>query len=370
MKKKNKLSKVLLTAAALLVVTANVYPIPKGPCEKPKEVCCEEPAPGPFAFSYPQDKGLACPRDFYVMGELLLMQVKEDGLEYAVTQGTGNTNDFPLTEGDIHGYSTGSKSWDWTLGCRVNIGFYLNHDSWNLDARWTYLRINNDSGLNISGGSLLPFWMIPEVTVGATNMSSSERWTGDINTLDLKLGKPYHISRYVVFNPHFGLRLAWIERDLLVRNGGTFTIGENQEEGVDMKGKNDFWGVGPRAGLNTEWHLGAGWYLIGDVSASILYSHFDVDQSMNFHSTPLYQLKHDFYTNSPNMELIIGICWSHLFSKNKYMVSLKVAYEMHQWWDQNRFRRFFDNASPIANDEVSRGDLKINGLSFAIGFDF
>jgi hypothetical protein len=379
MEKKNKISKVLLTAAALLVVAISGFSIPKGPCDR-KEVCCEEPEPGPFAFSYPKDMNLSCPRDFYVYGQFLLMQVKEEGLDYAMTQNTTSTNNnsFPLTGGDIQGYSTGHHNWDWTYGCRVGLGFYLNHDAWNIEAEWTYMRINNDSGKNVSGGSLLPFWLPPNIIIDETCIASSARWTGNINTLDLKLGKPYHISRYVIFNPYFGLRMAWIEQDYTSRNGGDFTVNTDTDEDLVVTNKNDFWGVGPRAGIDTEWHFGAGWYLFGKASASLLYSHFDVHQDLIFNTDTFYQLKHDFYTNSPNMEIILGLCWSHLFSKNKYMVSLKAAYEMHQWWEQNRLRRFFDKdiivdtdaAAPSSNDEVARGDLKVNGFSFAIQFDF
>ena len=387
MEKKNKISKVLLTAAALLVVATMGFSIPKGPCDK-KEVCCEEPAPGPFAFSYPKDINLSCPRDFYVYGQFLLMQVKEEGLEYAMTQNTtggANDNSFPLTGGDIQGYSTGHHNWDWTYGCRVGLGFYLNHDAWNIEAEWTYMRINNDSGKNVTGGALLPFWLPPNVQINTDatdpNVASSARWTGNINTLDLKLGKPYHVSRYVIFNPYFGLRMAWIEQDYTSRNGGTFVVeGGADDEDLVVKNKNDFWGVGPRAGIDTEWHLGAGWFLFGKASASLLYSHFDVHQELTYSDDTFYQLKHDFYTNSPNMEIILGLCWSHLFSKNKYMVSLKAAYEMHQWWEQNRLRRFFDKdtdtsgnadiSASSSNDEVARSDLKVNGFSFTLQFDF
>ena len=72
---------------------------------------------------------LSCPQGFYVKGEFLLMQVKEEGLEYSITQNTAaavSLNDtFPLTGGDIHGYSEGHRNWDWTMGCRVGMGFYL-----------------------------------------------------------------------------------------------------------------------------------------------------------------------------------------------------------------------------------------------------
>jgi hypothetical protein len=385
-----KKHKIFLSLALLFASIS--FAIPKGPCDK-KEVCCEEPEPGPFAFYYPKDMNLSCPQGFYVKGEFLLMQVKEEGLEYAITQNitatADNFNSFPLTGGDIQGYSTGHRNWDWTCGVRAGLGFYLNHDCFNAEATWTYIRINNDSGKNVSGGALLPFWLPPNLAIGTRsgipNIASSARWTGNINTLDLKLGKPYHISRYVIFNPHCGLRIAWIDQDYTSRNGGFFEI-TAPPPGIDdtdvvVKNKNDFWGVGPRVGIDTEWHFGAGWYLFGKASASLLYSHFDIFQDLIFDTDTFYQLKHDFYTNSPNMEIIFGLCWSHLFSKNKYMVSLKAAYEMHQWWDQNRLRRFFDKdtdflavhndiSASSSNDEVARGDLTVNGFSFAIQFDF
>ena len=85
------------------------------------------------------------------------------------------------------------------------------------------------------------------------------------------------------------------------------------------------------------------------------------------------------------MEIILGLCWRHLFCKNRYMVSLKAAYEMHQFWEQNRFRKFFDKdtdtsgggpeawidlSASNSNDEVAKGDLTVNGFSFTIQFDF
>jgi hypothetical protein len=382
-----KKNKMFLTLA--LLIASFSFAIPKGPCDK-KEVCCEEPAPGPFAFYYPKDMNLSCPKDFYVSGEFLLMQVKEEGLEYAITQNTitqeieKKSNSFPLTGGDIQGYSEGHHNWDWTYGCRVAMGFYLNYDCLNAAATWTYIRINNDSGKNVSGGLLLPFWLPPNLQVGGgdelDNIASSARWTGNLNTLDLKLGKPYHISRYVIFNPYIGLRMAWIDQDYTSRNAGTFVSPVDQDENPEMNAKNDFWGVGPRVGIDTEWRFAGSWYFFGNVAASILYSHFDVSQELIFGEDTLYQLKHDFYTNSPNMEITFGLCWCHLFCKNKYMVSLKAAYEMHYWWEQNRLRRFFDKdidtggsediSASSSNDEVARGDLTVNGFSFTIQFDF
>ena len=379
MDRKNKLSKVLLATVAIFALATSAFAIPKGPCEQmTDEVCCKEPPPGPFAFSYAKDIGLSCPRDFYFNAAFLLMQAREGGLEYAVKQSNvagvvTNSNAFPLQSGDIQGYTTGSHSTDWNYGVRLDAGFYLNHDAWDLNAAWTYFRINNDKGLIVNGGVMLPFWLDPGIQVlgnvnAQDNFTSSARWTANLNTIDLRLGKPYHISRYVIFNPHFGVRFGHIAQDYMVRNGGSWNYPETVTN-VDMIAKNNFWGIGARAGLDTEWHVGAGWFLFGKAAAALLYSHFDVAQSVTIHNAIRYQIKHDFYTVTPNTEIHLGVCWSYRFSKNRYLLMLKGAYEFHAWFDQNRMRRFFDTA-PSCNDEVSRANLYLSGFSFALGFEF
>ena len=157
-----KKHKIFLTLALLFVSIS--FAIPKGPCNKKEKICCEEIEPGPFAFSYPKDMNLSCPQDFYVKGEFLLMQVKEEGLEYAMTQNTTpkfDDNAFPLTGGDIQGYSEGHRNWDWTCGCRASMGFYLNYNAWNVEVNWTYIRINNDSGKNVTGGGFNSILVTP-----------------------------------------------------------------------------------------------------------------------------------------------------------------------------------------------------------------
>jgi len=76
-----------------------------------------------------------------------------------------------------------------------------------------------------------------------------------------------------------------------------------------------------------------------------------------------------FYNVQPNAELGLGLCWSKFYHKNQYLVSVKVGYEFHQWWDQNQARKFFDT-DPVANDIVSRGDLSFNGFHFGLQIDF
>jgi len=363
MNKKNLLSKVLISIAAVLFATS-AFAIPKDPCA-PKDVCCEEPAPGPFAFSYPKDVGLSCPRDFYVHGEFMWMKPTEEGLEYAMDQDdtTQTTAIFPLTNGKIKGFSADSNEWDWRPGFRVGFGFYAMHDAWNISADWTYFRIKADSELSNGGtGSLLALWQPPRTGTRTPINDASARWSGDYSTMDIMIGKPYHVSRYYISNPAFGVRAGWIDQDYHIRY---FT---NVEQNVWLK--NDYWGVGLRGAYEGQFLLGSGWYIYGKAAFALLFGKFDISQQSENTETILeYKLEDSFYNVQPNAELGLGISWSKFYHKNQYQVSVKVGYEFHHWWDQNQARRFFD-ADPTANDTVSRGDLSFNGFMFGLHVEF
>lgn len=350
------LKKLLVSSVASVLTVTSTYAIPRGPCETREEVCCEKPKPGPFAFSFPKDLDLNCPRDFYFFGDFLIMQAKEDGLEYAVTDTDGN-NSPPLRGGNIQSFSSDGHNWDWDFGFRLGFGFYLNHDVWNLDAMWTYFQCSQDISSTAHSAVLFPSWTLASSI--SNNANASARWEMYYNTLDLSLGKPHHISRYVVFNPFFGIRAAWIDQDYLARYQGTFDGNTNAE----MRGKNDYWGLGLRTGLGTEWCLGSDFNLFGMVAASILFSKFDVSQQ-----TARYEIDDEFFQNTPNFELNTGICWGTNFNKQKHRFSLSAGYEFHHWWDINRFRRF--TSTGLTNDVVSRGNLTINGFRIRAMFDF
>ncbi|MBI5346794.1 MAG: hypothetical protein HZB76_06620, partial [Chlamydiae bacterium] len=201
----------------------------------------------------------------------------------------------------------------------------------------------------------------------------SERWTATMNVFDLMLGKPFHVSRYFVFNPNFGLRAAWIDQDLLARyswNSSQYVSSPTNL--VEMFGENEYWGVGLRGGFKAEFILGGGWDLFGAFNISMLFSKFELDQDTSGFSSRAagdYEFHNNYFTNVPNFDLTAGICYGHFFSKNKYMMSFKLAYEFQEWFQQNHFRRNYSDANITYNDEVPHGDLTLNGLSFRLQFD-
>lgn len=374
------INRVLASSVFALAAATSLSALPKGPCDTKPEVCCEEPKPGPFGFAYPMDMGLSCPRDFYFHIDGLLLQAKQDGMEFVIKD-THAATVGPITQGRVQGFSDDSSDFDYNPGIRFGVGFYLDHDAWNLDFNWTWLNITNYKHGNqtTSGGTLIPLWATGAGTPAeAFGTSSSACWDASYNTLDASLAKPYHVSRYLVMAPFFGFRAAWIDQHFSVDYNGSTSAHRYIHHG-----DNDFWGVGSRAGINTDWILGKGWCLFGNVAFSMLFGKFEIDQNLTYPagSTDGFDLNYDFFQNVPNMEIILGIGWGKFFDKNKYHIGLRAAYEFHEWWDQLNLRKFFSgsatvpsNATPVsaagyANDTVARGNLTLNGFTLRLSLD-
>jgi hypothetical protein len=302
---------------------------------------------------------LNCPQDFFIYGSALAFQAKQDGM----ASGISSTSDTPpITGGEVINFSMDNEDWDYNPGFRVGLGGYIGHDAWALGLEWTWLNITNYLNYDTSGTSAVvyPLWGAATGTSTANALSSC--WNVHYDTLDLKLGKPYHVSRYVVLQPHFGLRAAWINQHFSVHYYGA------TPNPAIHHGDNDFWGVGARGGLMSSWMVGKGWELLGNFATSILFGKFENTQRLAVETGTGTDFDENYYQTSPNMELQLGIAWHKYFCKQRYRFNVTAMYEFHEWWDQLTLRKLYP-ASPTFNDTVSRGNLTLNGFSFSLGFD-
>ncbi|HSX13252.1 MAG TPA: Lpg1974 family pore-forming outer membrane protein [Chlamydiales bacterium] len=360
----------------------NLHAIPPDPCEPEVEpVCCIDPIPGPFAFAYPLDLGINCPRDFYFHIDGLAFQAKQDGMEFAI-QARSETSGrpiAPITYGKVigFGFSDGCGSWDYNPGARVGLGFYLDHDAWNIDLNWTWVHVTNYKSVHADHDSvLIPLWLLgsSDAAPGVFGTSASAAWNVCYNVFDLSLAKPYYVSRYFILNPFFGARVADIHQHFSVHYAGSTP----EFEAIHHGEKNEFYGVGARFGVNSDWILGKGWWLFANFSASLLAGKFEVHQNLNVPAngttiTPSgvdgFDIHSDYFQNTPNMEIALGLAWSKAFDCNRYRVGLRAAYEFVEWWDQLNMRKFFSGNPGYANDVVSRGNLTFNGFSLKLQLD-
>jgi hypothetical protein len=374
-KMKNIANKILMASVAALLAATCVHAIPRGPCDqKPKDICCQDPKPGPFAFSYAKDLGLACPRDFYFHADFVLAQAQEEGLDYAIEN---RQNSLTAVDGGyVSGFSDTSNSWDWRYGFKIGMGFFLNHDAWNVDAEWTWFYSKQNASTNLIGtGYLIPLWM-PSTFVPAVALAkdASAKWNLTYNTFDVKLGRPYHLSRYLVANPHYGIRAAWIEQRYLARYSGGPLLPYHAGGSNDFLARNNYWGVGARAGFDLEYLLGSGWSLFGKFAAALLYGKFHVLQYTTLANGYDAEVDHEFYQIEPNMDLSLGVSWGRFYSKRKYHVTAIVGYDFHHFWHQNNMRKWMRKdvtaAAYAVSETTPRGDLDIGGFDFQLRVDF
>lgn len=376
----------LTSSVCALTVTSSAYAAKKDcgreyvPCKE--EVCCEMPPAGPYGYNYAKDVGLSCPSDFYFHIDLLIFQPKMEGLEYAVTNTSGNAptivntnNGFPLTGGEVLGFSSDHHEWEWEYGVRAGAGFYTNHDAWNIDLTWLWFKTNQEVSSGITNsGVLVPIWIKPQeegAIANGSNAQASARWHADINEFDISIGKPYMVSPYFMMEPYVGIRAAWFDMHYTARYGGLIVInpGATPFIGAKMDADNDFWGVGTRAGLYSEYGLGGGWGLFANLAFAMLFSKFDIHQEM-----PLgvfsYEFNEKFYTNTPNMDLVLGVSWGTYLNHHRHRFSIQGTYEFQEWWNINWLRRILDSDSVSGTDFVSRGNFSFNGVSIRFLFDF
>jgi hypothetical protein len=65
----------------------------------------------------------------------------------------------------------------------------------------------------------------------------------------------------------------------------------------------------------------------------------------------------------------LGLKFGQYFNDRKDHFDIKIAYEFHDWFKQNRLRQFTSPTYPAFQRDMM-GDLTYQGLSFALQFDF
>lgn len=311
-------------------------------CFSAENICCEYL--DDFAFAYPKDSSLSCPKDFNLSASFLWMGFYEEGLKYAENI---NIN--------INSNASNKHKLDFRPGFRIGASYF---GSFLIDINWTYIRIKDNDFSDPSNGDLLGLFLPPNT---GTLTDASSRISGDFNTLDINFTKPYQVSRYYISNPKIGFQFAWIDQDYHIRY---YTIHRKH----NVYSKNDFWGAGLQVGYDANFLLGKQFGIYTDFKAALLFGKFDISEIAKTLTLLQYELSDSFYKVVPNANMAFGLSWGKLFQKNKLFAQLKVGYEFHQWWSINQLRRPMDS-DPTGFKTVSRGDLTFNGLVVNINIE-
>ncbi len=205
------------------------------------------------------------------------------------------------------------------------------------------------------------------LTNNASKMHS--HWNVHYSVIDLELGRRYFVSKFLSFRPQFGIETAWIGQNRNYKIATT-ELGLPLEHAIH--GKNDFWGIGPRAGVEGTWYFGRHWNLFGIVNGSLLWGRFE-DSSRERQiseglTSLLVDVKDTFRRLAPNAQFQLGFGWESNLAEDRFHLGIKLGYEFQYWWRQNQFLN--ERQFSSFNFEHESMDLSLNGATLDIRFDF
>lgn len=257
---------------------------------------------------------------------------------------------------------------NWDLGLRTGVGYFLDHDQWDVQVYFTWFQTKNSESL--SSGTIIPEFFGGFLNGDIADKSSIE-WSLRYNMFDLELGKNLSIAKGLLLRPFLGLKVGWINQSIfsnwnvVSRNvSGTITS-VNYTATEDLK--NDFWGIGPTAGIDTKWTFGD----FGSNDLNLFGDFATAWQWGTWHLSDLYK-----NTSSTRVEVrmgklnlgsfmtsgIAGISWDGDLNLLHSHFTARLGYEMQLWVNQLRMPTF--QILPL------HGDLTLQGVTFRYLLEF
>ncbi|HEY4254833.1 MAG TPA: Lpg1974 family pore-forming outer membrane protein [Chlamydiales bacterium] len=289
--------------------------------------------------------------------------VEAEALYWQQYEGGNDTAFTSVTTGPTQYLRDKELTFDWDFGFRVETGYRTPHDSWDLLARYTWMRSRgNDSVNKPTGGFVTPLYPPIQTDTSTTLVKSLQNTS--LSVLDFEWNKNYFLNPHFGMKPWMGLRTGWISQTLKQKAVNYITPGTT----LKVTGRNDFWGIGPWTGVETTWFVNSSWNFFHSIGGSLMVGSFDVGSKVSQNSTKLVSLKADTTRIVPMLQGSLGFGWETNFDQNQRHVAIRAAYEISHWWRQNQMLNFQTASEPLLSRFAE--DLGFQGVSLQLLFDF
>jgi hypothetical protein len=299
-------------------------------------------------------------------GTFLYWMPMEENLEPGILL---NTSSSTLTKGEVVDFS-----FSFTPAFKLGLGFGMEEDQWVFMMEYTRLRSSMKTSPNVpAGDAISPILLMPQIT-GSNNYNSvQQRWHLTFDFVDACLSRSYFNGTQLSFCYFFGVRGAWIYQSLVNQFGsiGNTVRGISTSMGIiDSTLKSDSWAVGPRVGLNGNWHLGKGARIYGNGAADLLFTRYKIsrEESSTFLGLTYDVNQRQINTLRAHIDLELGLGWGSHFGDKRWHIDFSAGYGFQAFFDQNMFRAFYATGSSVG--EAPHGNLYVQGLSAKAQLDF
>lgn len=295
----------------------------------------------------------------FTSGSFLYFQAIEDGLALGLLQPSAQT---------LFDQSPNSSlltiEFPFQPGFRVGLGLHLGDRDWDFYAEYTWFRQQEASAFSApSGGSIEPLWLYDLVSEEPATSATSD-WHFSLDMIDGELGTSYYLSAENVVRPFWGSRLAWISQTF----SPAYTI---SGETVEARNKIRSWGLGLRAGVDTEWHVGPNTKLLANGAFSSLYTHYKLSVEQQSFENPQQTAIATYETPDylrPQYESAFGLAWGNYLFNSLCHFEIRALYELHVFWNQNIFGSAFGGI--VNRSAKGSTNLYLHGLTVKMRLDF
>ena len=305
-------------------------------------------------------------KNFDVFANLIFWTAREAGADAWAEVITSDGN---LSSNNIEQVHFG-----WDPGFKIGFGYGMKHDLWDTQASYTWFHTRGKDFISSRPGTvhsayLGNFYVNNQDGSGLSGPAyqrASIDWTIHFNMFDWELGRKFWINKSLTLHPFLGIKGGWIDQSIQTKwenpnlsGSSFFNIGTENL-------KNNYWGIGPKAGINSKWNLfdnQSQFYIFGDFSGALMWGHWSfADVFQNDISEKISVELQNLNSGSSMMQMFMGFGWDTKFKQNRYRFSTKLGYEMQFWLDQLQFYSF--TAGRLVNM------LTLQGGTLEFNFDF
>lgn len=257
----------------------------------------------------------------------------------------------------------------WRPGFRLGVGWTVPEHEWSLFSQWTYYYNKSVTNRGISPGEIVSgfsngnegyigLWASRmranfadiNPSSGITFLSFQGTWLLNYNLIDLGAKKLLVQNDSFDIAMNFSLETGWIHQKSTINYFHTTTNPIYFNQLVRLS--NNFWGLGLKTGFTSNWKLGYGISIFGDLSAAMLsgrttsrnvQSAFGPNQSNSGTVDPTVYSEALRFANfadrithySPGVDASFGVAYLYKFSSERKLL-LQAGWESQLWWGQQK----------------------------------
>jgi hypothetical protein len=243
------------------------------------------------------------------------------------------------------------------VGLRIGLSYLVDHDDWMATAAFEWISSKGSVYQDTAnGGTIFPY-DLPSPFYGVDKIAFSDVSAAlkvQYYLLDIQLSKGVFFSKHFSYEPFAGIKASWIgynaDQQYSAVDQDPMTSGTSFMRNTKV----NFWGVGPMAGLNSNYFVVAGWSIFSSANVSVLLGEADTSNYIRLVPTGNggYQPEKASVNQTvicPTMRTMLGLqydCQGYNESQN---VVARIGFDGRYYFNQYPYLGYTAVAKSITN---------------------